>query len=72
MLMSEKNCDKSVLMVASVASMIDLFNEDNINILQSLGYIVHVMTNFENGSIFVLHTRIFDHDQNRYIPKEIR
>ena len=51
MLMSEKNCDKSVLMVASVASMIDLFNEDNINILQSLGYIVHVMTNFENGSI---------------------
>lgn len=39
------------LMVASVASMIDLFNEDNINILQTLGYKVHVMANFESGSI---------------------
>ena len=49
--MNRKNCDKNVMMVASVASMIDLFNEENINILQSLGYKVHVMTNFENGSI---------------------
>lgn len=39
------------LMLASVASMIDLFNADNINILLNLGYDVHVATNFEFGSI---------------------
>lgn len=37
--------------MASVASMIDLFNTDNINILRSLGYSVDVATNFEEGSI---------------------
>ena len=39
------------LMLASVASMIDLFNEDNINILLDYGYSVDVMANFEEGSI---------------------
>lgn len=42
---------KRVLMTASVASMIDLFNADNVYILQKLGYKVDVATNFEFGSI---------------------
>lgn len=42
---------KKVLMVASVASMIDLFNMNNIQILQDLGYTVEVACNFQNGSI---------------------
>lgn len=42
---------KKVLMVASVASMIDLFNMDNINILMEMGFDVHVACNFETGSI---------------------
>lgn len=42
---------KKALMTASVASMIDLFNMDNIRILQELGYEVHVAANFEFGSI---------------------
>lgn len=41
---------KKALMLASVASMIDQFNMDNINILQQQGYHVDVVTNFENGS----------------------
>jgi len=39
------------LILASVASMIDLFNMDNISILKELGYSVDVATNFEYGSI---------------------
>lgn len=42
---------KKALMMASVASMIDLFNMDNIRILQSLGYEVQVAANFAFGSI---------------------
>lgn len=42
---------KRALMYASVASMIDLFNMENIKILQSLGYHVDVACNFEEGSI---------------------
>lgn len=38
-------------MTASVASMIDLFNMDNIHILQEAGYEVHVASNFKFGSI---------------------
>lgn len=38
-------------MMASVASMIDLFNMDNIEILKDLGYEVEVACNFEYGSI---------------------
>ncbi len=43
---------KKVLMTASVASMIDVFNQDNIDILQNdFGYEVHIACNFENGSM---------------------
>ena len=42
---------KKALQLASVASMIDLFNTDNIEILRSLGYAVDVATNFKEGSI---------------------
>lgn len=41
---------KKALQVASVASMIDQFNRDNINILKNLDYEVHVASNFEFGS----------------------
>lgn len=42
---------KKALVTASVASMIDLFNRDNIRILQELGYEVHIASNFVFGSI---------------------
>lgn len=42
---------KKALMMASVASMIDLFNMDNIQILEDLGFEVEVACNFEKGSI---------------------
>lgn len=41
---------KKMLMLASVASMIDQFNMPNIEILQKQGYEVHVACNFEKGS----------------------
>lgn len=47
---SIKNNSKSMLMLASVASMIDQFNMDNILILQEMGYKVDVACNFEVGS----------------------
>lgn len=40
-----------VLMLASVASMIDLFNTENIHILEQLGCKIDVAANFQNGSI---------------------
>lgn len=43
--------EKRALMVASVASMIDLFHQENINMLKVQGYKVHIMANFERGSI---------------------
>ena len=42
---------KKVLMLASVASMIDKFNMSNIKILNDLGYSVDVAANFDFGSI---------------------
>ena len=42
---------KKALELASVASMIDLFNMDNIEILKELGYQVDVACNFNFGSI---------------------
>lgn len=39
-----------MLMLASVASMIDQFNMPNIELLQSMGYAVDVACNFEKGS----------------------
>lgn len=41
---------KKVMMLASVASMIDQFNMPNIRILRRQGYEVHVVANFEYGS----------------------
>lgn len=41
---------KKAIIIASVASMIDQFNRDNINLLQKLGYEVSVACNFEYGS----------------------
>lgn len=41
---------EKVLILASVASMIDQFNIPNIDILVSLGYEVHVACNFEQGN----------------------
>lgn len=46
---SDKN-GKSMLMLASVASMIDQFNMNNIEILLSLGYKVAVACNFKVGN----------------------
>ncbi len=42
---------KKALVMASVASMIDLFNMENIKILRDLGFDVHVACNFKFGSI---------------------
>lgn len=42
---------KKVLMMASVASMIDLFNKENIQILKELDLEVHVVCNFDFGNI---------------------
>ncbi len=41
---------KKMLMIASVASMIDQFNRDNISLLMKLGYEVHVASNFKIGN----------------------
>lgn len=43
---------KKALMVASVASMIEQFNMNNLDLLKTLGYEVHVACNFEKGSTF--------------------
>lgn len=42
---------KCALVTATVASMIDLFNMDNISILQEMGYEVEVAANFESGNV---------------------
>lgn len=39
---------KKILVIASTASMIDQFNRENIKLLISLGYKVHVATNFQS------------------------
>lgn len=47
---SSQKSEKSILILASVASMIDQFNMDNIKILLELGYRVEVACNFERGN----------------------
>lgn len=42
---------KRVLMLAHVSSMIDLFNMRNIEMLQKMGYEVHVAANFKVGNV---------------------
>lgn len=46
----EKGMKKKVLMLASVASMIDQFNMPNIELLLELGCEVHVACNFQRGN----------------------
>lgn len=48
---TEKRDVPRALMLASVASMIDLFNRENVELLQLLGYKVDVAANFSHGSI---------------------
>ena len=48
--MQQNQIKKRALMLASVASMLDFFNADNINILLELGYSVDVVANVEFGS----------------------
>ena len=43
--------NKRILQLASVASMIDLFNKDNIDILDGFGAKIDVAANFQEGSI---------------------
>lgn len=44
--MVENKLQKSMLMIAGTASMIDQFNMSNINLLLSMGYKVNVACNF--------------------------
>ncbi len=46
----KKKESRKVLMTASVASMIDQFNMQNIRLLQQLGYEVHAACNFREGN----------------------
>ena len=48
--MKHKKTVKSVLMAVSVASMIDQFNMQNLRLLLSLGYEVHIACNFRQGN----------------------
>lgn len=43
--------ENNVLQLASIASMIDLFNMDNIRVLKGFGCKVDVAANFQEGSI---------------------
>lgn len=47
---SLEHTGKKALVMASVASMIDQFNMQNIRLLQDAGYQVHVIANFEQGN----------------------
>ncbi len=46
----EAGTGKRILMLASVASMIDQFNQSNIRLLADMGYEVHVACNFRKGN----------------------
>lgn len=46
----EDSREQKVLMLASVASMIDQFNMPNIRLLADMGYEVHVICNFRDGN----------------------
>lgn len=56
---------KRALMFASVASMVDLFNRDNIAILEELGYEVTIACNFNEGSVY-------SHKQAKAYMKELK
>lgn len=46
----EENRENQVLLLASVASMLEQFNRENIRILQNMGFRVHLACNFHKGS----------------------
>lgn len=54
-----------VMIFASVASMVDLFNRDNIDMLMELGYEVTVACNFREGSVY-------SPDKAKQFEKELR
>ena len=60
---------KNVLIVASVASMIDQFNMPNIDLLKNMGYIVDVACNFEKGN--TCSKERIDYLRNELIKKNI-
>lgn len=71
---------KRALILASVASMIDQFNMENINILKKMGYQVDVACNFEFGSstsqerVNMFQQELIQNNINPYqipIPREI-
>ncbi len=41
---------RKAMLVATTASMIEQFNQNNIRVLKSLGYEVHIACNFEAGN----------------------
>lgn len=47
----KNNSEKKAFITATVASMIDLFNMDNIQILKELGYQVDIAANFKEGNV---------------------
>ena len=63
MMGQEEAKEKRVLVLASVASMIDQFNMPNIHLLIGMGYEVHVACNFEEGNTCdAVHIRKFKHE----------
>lgn len=49
-LIGTKENEKKALMITNTASMVHLFNEDNIRIMTDLGYEVHIACNFHSGN----------------------
>ncbi len=54
---------KKALMVATVASVIDQFNDRNLKILQDMGYEVHVACNFESGNT-TSQERVYEYEKS--------
>ncbi len=54
---------KKALMVATVASVIDQFNDRNLKILQDMGYEVHVAANFESGNT-TSQERVYEYERS--------
>ena len=44
--------ERKVLITSTIPSTIGQFNRDNINILQELGYKVHIAANFKDTNIW--------------------
>lgn len=56
---------RTALMIASVGTMIESFNRDNIRILSELGYCVHVAANFAEGNPSALEMAEFRQELQR-------